>query len=78
MKRMFEYECVDGHRTEAFTDYEEKLRYCPVCHKQANRVISSPRIGLEGISGAFPTASDAWARKHIEATNLARKRQQDA
>jgi hypothetical protein len=40
----------------------------------AHRVISAPRIKLEGISGAFPTASDAWANKHIEATKQARKR----
>jgi hypothetical protein len=74
MKRIFEFECADGHRTEAYTDYEQRTTYCSVCHKAASRVISSPRIGLEGITGAFPTASDAWARKHEEATRLARER----
>jgi hypothetical protein len=40
------------------------------------RVISAPRIALEGITGDFPTAADAWARKHEEATRIANKRRE--
>jgi len=42
----------------------------------ATRIISMPRIALEGVSGDFPTAADAWARKHEEATRIANKRRE--
>jgi hypothetical protein len=33
-------------------------------------MISTPTIALEGYSGSFPSAADAWAKKH----NLPAKR----
>ena len=33
-----------------------------------------PTIKLEGLSGAFPTAYDAWKNKHIEAAKIGNKR----
>jgi hypothetical protein len=77
MNRIFEFECSKGHRHESYTAYEQKIHQCPRCDELAKRVISTPRIRLEGISGAFPSASDAWANKHIEATTQARKRSEE-
>ena len=77
MNRIFEFECSKGHRHEAYTAYEQKTHQCPQCDELATRVISAPRIGLEGITGNFPTASDAWARRHEEATKQAKKRNQE-
>ena len=74
MNRIIEFKCNNGHLHEAYTAFTEKIHQCPYCDLVAHRVISAPRIKLEGISGAFPTASDAWANKHIEATKQARKR----
>lgn len=75
MKRIFEFRCVKDHTTEKFVDDEVKSIECPHCRNEAVRIISSPRIQLEGISGAFPTAYDAWARKHEQAARVANKQE---
>jgi hypothetical protein len=76
MKRIFEFRCVKDHISEKFVDDEVRSIECPHCRNEASRIISSPRIKLEGITGAFPTAADAWARKHEEATRVAYKKQE--
>jgi hypothetical protein len=73
-KRMFEFRCVKDHITERFVDEEVQSVECPHCRNEASRIISMPRIRLEGITGAFPSASDAWARKHEEANRVAYKK----
>lgn len=77
MRRMFEFVCVKGHVSEKLVDDEVKVVECPHCHNDASRIISSPRIRLEGLSGAFPSAYDAWARKHEEASRVAYKKNSD-
>lgn len=76
MKRIFEFRCAKEHTTEKFVDDEVRSIECPHCRNEASRIISSPRISLEGITGAFPSAFDSWARKHEEATRVAYKKQQ--
>ena len=76
MKRIFEFRCVKSHLTEKLVDDEVRSIECPHCRNEASRIISSPRISLEGITGAFPSAFDSWARKHEEATRVAYKKQQ--
>jgi len=76
MKRIFEFRCVKSHLTEKLVDDEVRSIECPHCRNEASRIISSPRISLEGITGAFPSAFDKWARKHEEATRVAYKKQQ--
>ena len=60
MKRIFEFRCVKDHITERLVDDEVRSVSCPHCSNEASRIISSPRIRLEGITGAFPSAYDAW------------------
>jgi hypothetical protein len=74
MKRIFEFVCVKGHVTEKLVDDEVRSIECPHCRNEASRIISSPRIRLEGITGAFPSASEAWARKHEQAARVAYKK----
>jgi hypothetical protein len=76
MKRIFEFRCVKDHLTEKLVDDEVRSIECSHCRNEASRIISSPRISLEGITGAFPSAHEAWARKHEEATRVAYKKQQ--
>lgn len=73
MKRIFEFRCVKDHITEKYVDDEVTSVECPHCHNEASRIISSPRFKLEGITGAFPTAYDAWERKRAEAMRVAHK-----
>mgnify|MGYP003345816005 CR=1 FL=1 len=74
MKRIFEFRCVKDHITEKLVDDEVRSVECPHCHNEASRIISSPRISLEGITGAFPSAADKWARKHEQAARVYQKR----
>ena len=74
MKRMFEFRCGENHTIEKYIDEEVNAIECPFCQCMSLRIISAPRIALEGVTGDFPTASDAWARKHEEATRIAEKR----
>ena len=76
MKRLYEFRCAEGHTTESYVDEKVNTIECPVCQLIALRVISAPRIALEGITGDFPTGADAWARKHEEATRIAYKRRE--
>ena len=74
MKRIFEFRCVKDHITERLVDDEVRSVSCPHCSNEASRIISSPRIRLEGITGAFPSAYDAWARKHEQAARAYQKK----
>ena len=74
MKRIYEFRCAENHTTESYVDDKVNAIECHVCQLMALRIISAPRIALEGITGDFPTAADAWARKHEEATRVAEKR----
>lgn len=71
---MFEYQCADGHVSEALTETETWEIHCRTCGEPARRIISPVRCRLEGITGAFPGAADRWAKVHEEATRIARKR----
>jgi hypothetical protein len=67
MARVFDFRCVDGHVSEVFvTDHETRTVACPVCGHPATRLVAAPRAKLEGITGAFPGAADAWERKRNE------------
>ena len=71
---MFEFRCEQNHIAENYIDEEVTTISCPACQCAAPRIISAPRIALEGVTGDFPTAADAWARKHEQATRIAEKR----
>ena len=75
-KRMYEFRCEQNHTAENYIDEEVTTISCPTCQCAAPRVISAPRIALEGVTGDFPTAADAWARKHEQATRIAEKRRE--
>lgn len=64
MRQLFEFQCKEC--TDVFTRFIEytKVTTCPLCGSEANKLISTPSISLEGISGSFPSASEAWANKH--------------
>ena len=61
-RRIFEFQCNNDHVFEQYIDDSLKTTTCPACDTEAKRIISKPRIDLEGCSGDFPTAADAWVR----------------
>lgn len=63
MKRIFDFQCAKGHVTEKYVDDSVTVVQCPHCGNDATRLISAPRISLDGCSGDFPTAADAWVNR---------------
>ena len=72
-RRIFEFLCENGHRTEAFVDTECHATPCKECGAEAIRVVSAPPMKLEGFTGSFPTAYDAWERKRAEKLAIEKK-----
>lgn len=63
MKILNDYQCVKGHTEEYFVDSDVMSVTCRHCGNEATRLIATPRISLDGCSGDFPSASDAWVRR---------------
>lgn len=72
MKRMYEFACVCGQRTEALVGYETTSVQCG-CGGTAGRVISAPKFNLEGWSGSFPSAYGRFESRHTEKLKAERK-----
>jgi hypothetical protein len=70
---MFEFVCEDGHISEALVDDAVRELACRACGKPSTRIVSMVRSKLEGLSGAFPSAYDAWERKRSEKLAQERK-----
>ena len=73
MRRIFEFLCLDNHLSEAYIDDSERTIQCKECGKDARRIVSKPMMKLEGITGDYPTAYDAWERKRAEKLAVERK-----
>jgi hypothetical protein len=63
MKILNDFQCAKGHKEEYFVDRAVKTVTCRHCGNEATRLIATPRISLDGCSGDFPTASDAWIKR---------------
>lgn len=74
MRRIFEFLCSDNHLSEAYIDDSERKIQCKECGKDAHRIVSKPNMKLEGITGDYPTAYDAWERKRAEKLKEERKK----
>jgi hypothetical protein len=72
-KRIFEFQCAKQHITEKYIDESETVVQCPHCGNDATRIISTPNFMLDGCSGHFPTAADAWVRKRESHIKYERK-----
>ena len=72
MKRIYEFVCDCGQRTESLTDYETASVQCS-CGGLAHRVISAPSFNLEGWSGSFPSSWLKFDQKHRDKLKAERK-----
>jgi len=55
-----------------WTAYETQEALCD-CGSVAKRVISAPKIKLEGWSGDFPSEHGRFERKHLQKLDFERK-----
>lgn len=60
--RVWDFLCRNGHRVEHFVDVGIEEVECE-CGAMGKRQIAAPRASLDGCSGHFPTAADAWERR---------------
>ncbi len=74
MKRLFDFLCDNAHITERLVDESVRVLTCPECGKEAHRLIPSPQVKLEGITGAFPGAYDRWEKVRAEKLKQEQKR----
>ncbi len=73
-RRMFEFLCEEEHLQESLVSDEVTKLTCEVCGKEALRIISTPRIALDPISGDYPGATARWERNRAEKMKIERKR----
>lgn len=60
--RAFDFQCANGHTSERFVCRYTRAVRCRECSLPALRLVAAPQVKLEGITGAFPSASDKWVR----------------
>ena len=72
MRRMFDFACECGQRTEALVIYEVSSIQCG-CGGVAHRIVSAPNFNLEGWSGHFPSAYERFEAKHTDKLKAERK-----
>jgi len=72
MKRMFDFACENGHRTERLVRYEQTSLKCE-CGATALRTLSAPAFRLEGWSGSFPSAHGKFEKNHLDQLKAERK-----
>jgi hypothetical protein len=70
---MFEFRCENGHVSEQLQRDEVRWVTCSVCGKEAERILSASRIGLDPISGHFPGATMSWEKRREEKMAQERK-----
>lgn len=66
MSFLYDFKCIHNCGTvfERFAGINDKHQLCPACGTMAERMISTPKIKLEGWSGDFPSASQKWEKMH--------------
>ena len=74
MKRIYEFDC-GTHIEEAYVDEEVRAIRCRICDAPAHRIVSTPMVKLEGVTGSFPGAYYSWERKRNE--KIAQERKAD-
>lgn len=76
MKTLRDFQCNDcGSVFEAYAGHDTHVLECRDCHGKARRLIGTPRIKLEGVTGAFPTAHDRWAKIREDNARIKARRQ---
>jgi hypothetical protein len=72
MRRMYEFACINGHKTDRFVVYETTSLKCE-CGEDSHRILSAPAFRLEGWSGSFPTAHGKFDKSHTDKLKSERK-----
>ena len=74
--RVWDFLCHNGHRTEHFVESGIEEVECH-CGAMGVRQMAAPRAQLDGCSGDFPTAADAWERRRESHMRKERRNQEN-
>ncbi len=77
MKRVFEFICNNNHYNERYVDDTVRTVDCETCNSEAHRIVSAPRIQLEGCSGDFPGAAMRWEQKRAQKQAVQARKERD-
>lgn len=72
--RVYDFLCPRGHRVERFVNADIVENECE-CGAMGVRQLATPRFDLDGTSGHFPTAADAWEKRRESHMRKERKNQ---
>jgi putative FmdB family regulatory protein len=72
VKILFDFQCRDCKNTFVELTEFKRETICE-CGGIADKLISAPRIALEGVTGDFPGAAAAWDKKHEQQLKKERK-----
>lgn len=72
-RRIFEFQCPEGHVSEHFIDDSMVSTGCKVCDKQATRIVSAVACSLDPLSGQFPGETIKWAKNRQEVIRKERR-----
>lgn len=76
MIRVFDFRCPEGHVVERFVS--DDIRECQCeCGAMGHRQLATPRAKLEGFTGSFPGAADAWEKRRQSHMAKERKNQEN-
>jgi hypothetical protein len=73
---MYEHMCSAGHITEHYVSYEMTEMPCKNCGSNAVRIISAPRVELDGTDPIYVSAHERWAKRHEDKAKLEQKQNQ--
>lgn len=78
MRQLFDYRCEDcGLVTERYIDDSLRITECE-CGGKATRIMATPNISLEGLTGSFPSAYHKWADIREDNARIKAKRAEAA
>lgn len=76
MIRRFDFRCNNDHTAEYFVRHDVKTTPCSTCGEPAERLISTPSLGLDPLSGDFYGATRKWHKNREQKLKQERKQNQ--
>lgn len=76
MIRRFDFRCDNNHTDEYWVDHTVTTTQCNHCDSRAERLISTPSLGLDPLSGDFYGATRKWHKNREQKLKQERKQNQ--
>lgn len=65
-RRIFEFECPDGHIFDKLIEDDITTVTCKYCQQESVRIISAVSLSIRmGVDSSMTTMADKWAKMHV-------------